>query len=93
MASYLQKLEFLVSRGNGITICITWTQDYKTIFMLSSAEHKLLPANKQQTTDNYRYFLLTLAEGEIFYAYEYENANISWHFHIYQQRKFPAQLS
>ena len=38
-------------------------------------------------------FLLSLAECEIFYAYEYENANSSWHFHIYQQRKFHAQLS
>ena len=38
-------------------------------------------------------FLLNLAEWEIVYAYKYENANISWHFHIYQQRKFQAQLS
>ena len=38
-------------------------------------------------------FLLSLVEWEIFYAYEYENANISWHFPIYQQRKFHAQLS
>ena len=38
-------------------------------------------------------FLLSLAECEIFSAHEYEIANISWHFHIYQQRKFHAQLS
>ena len=38
-------------------------------------------------------FSLSLAECEIFYAYEYENANISWYFHIYKQRKFHAQLS
>ena len=38
-------------------------------------------------------FLLSLAEFEIFYAYEYEKANSSWHFHIYEQRKFHAQLS
>ena len=38
-------------------------------------------------------FMLSLAECELFYACEYENANISWHFHIYQQRKFYAQLS
>ena len=38
-------------------------------------------------------FLLSLAECEIFHAYEYENANISWHFHIYQQWKFHAQQS
>ena len=38
-------------------------------------------------------FLLSLAEDVIFSAYQYENANISWHFHIYQQRKLHAQLS
>ena len=38
-------------------------------------------------------FLLSLAEYEIFPAYEYANANISCRFHIYQQRKFHAQLS
>ena len=27
--------------------------------------------------------LLSLAECKTFYAYEYENANISWHFHIH----------
>ena len=32
-------------------------------------------------------FLFSLAKCEIFNAYEYENANISWHFHIYQQKK------
>ena len=58
-----------------------------------SAEHEILPANKEQIIDKYRCFLLSLAECEIFSAYEYENANISWHFHIYQQRKFHAQLS
>ena len=38
-------------------------------------------------------FMLSLAKYDIFYAYEYENANISWHFHICQQRKFQALLS
>ena len=37
--------------------------------------------------------MLSSAECEIFYAYEYENASISWHFHIYRQRNFHAQLS
>ena len=27
-----------------------------------------------------------------FSAYKYENANSSWHFHIYYQRNFHAQL-
>ena len=65
---------------------------YKTFFMLNSAEHEILPA-KQQITDKYIYFLLSLAEYEIVYAFECENANRSWHFHIYEQRKFHAQLS
>ena len=38
-------------------------------------------------------FLLNLADRENFYAYKYENANFCWHFHIYWQRKFYAQLS
>ena len=35
--------------------------------------------------------MLSSAECEIFYAYEYENANNGWHFHIYWQRKVHAQ--
>ena len=65
---------------------------------------KLLPCSTQLSMEFYLLinskllistviFLLSLAEYEIFSAYEYENANISWHFHIYQQRKFHAQLS
>ena len=29
------------------------------------------------------FFMLNSAEHEIFSAYKYENANKSWHFHIY----------
>ena len=51
---------------------------YKTFSMLNSAEHEILPANKQKITDiDVVIFLLSFAECEIFYAYEYENANIS----------------
>ena len=38
-------------------------------------------------------FLLNIAEHDIFSASKYENANFGWHFHIYKQRKFQAQLS
>ena len=38
------------------------------------------------------FFKLNSAEHEIFSANKYENANNSWHFHIYHQRKFHAQL-
>ena len=38
------------------------------------------------------FFKLNSAEREIFSANKYENANNSWHFHIYKQRNFHAQL-
>ena len=38
-------------------------------------------------------FLLNIAEHETFSTNKYENANYIWHFHIYKQRKFHAQLS
>ena len=74
----------------------TRSQGYKTFFMLNSAEHEffffvflinlklLIIANS---------FLLNIAEHGIFSANEYENANYCWHFHIYWQRKFHAQVS
>ena len=37
-------------------------------------------------------FVLNSAEHEIYSANGYENANNSWHFHIYQHRDFHAQL-
>ena len=49
--------------------------------MLNSAEHKIGPANKSQI--NIFFFLLNIAEHENFSANKYENANNSWHFHIY----------
>ena len=36
--------------------------------------------------------MLNSAEHEIFSANKYENANNNWHFHIYLQRHFHAQL-
>ena len=36
--------------------------------------------------------MLNSAEHEIFSANKYENANNSWHFHIYKQGNFHAQL-
>ena len=44
-------------------------QDYKTFFMLNSAENEISSADK------------------------YENANLSWHFHIHKHRKFHTQLN
>ena len=39
------------------------------------------------------FFLLNIAEHENFSVNKYENANNSWHFHIYKQKKFHAQPS
>ena len=36
---------------------------------------------------------VNIAEHETFSTNKYENANYIWHFHIYKQRKFHAQLS
>ena len=38
------------------------------------------------------FFWLSSAEHEIFSANKYENANNIWHFHIYLQTNFHAQL-
>ena len=38
------------------------------------------------------FFMLNSAEHKIFSANKYENANYCWHFHIYYQRNFHAQL-
>ena len=38
-------------------------------------------------------FLLNITKHETFSANKYENANYGWHFHIYKQRNFHAQLS
>ena len=63
------------------------------VIKLFPAEHEILPANKQQITGKYCCFLAQFSWAKFSYAYEYENANISWHFPIYQQRKFHAQLN
>ena len=51
------------------------------------------PATKFQITNNFKFFLANIAEHENFSANKYENANYCWHFHIYWQRNFQAQLS
>ena len=63
----------------------TW--GYKTFSMLNSAEHEICPANESQIIKNCKYFLAIHS-----WANKYENANYSWYFHIYLQRKFHAWL-
>ena len=57
--------------------------DVINIFSLNSAEHEFFPNNKSQITNNCKVFLANIAEHENFSANKYENADLSWHFHIY----------
>ena len=50
----------------------------KLLFMLNSAEHKIVSANKYE---NQRFLFEIIFE--IYSANKYENTNNSWHFHIY----------
>ena len=43
----------------------------------------VLLINKKKILTNANYFLLNIAEHEVFSANKYENANNSWHFHTY----------
>ena len=52
-------------------------------FLLNIAERENFSANKYEIANNKISLLINL----------YENANYYWHFHIYEQRKFHAQLS
>ena len=62
--------------------------------MLNSTEYEICPANKNfKLVTSSNSFLLNIAECEIFSSNKYENANYCWHFHIYLQRKFHADLS
>ena len=83
----------LVPKKGNSTMMQSWHRGYKTFFMLNSVEHEFYPANKSQILKLANSFLLNIAEHENFPANKYENANYCWHFHIYWQRKFHAQLS
>ena len=55
----------------------------KLFFMLNSTEHGILHADKSLITKKNHFFLLNITEHENFPVNKYENANFSWHFHIY----------
>ena len=63
--------------------------------MLNSAENEICSADKKLYTiiDNLNFFLHCRNGHEILPANKYENANNCWHFNIYYQKKFHAQLS
>ena len=62
---------------------------YKTFFVLNSTEHEISTAHKNVITDKLRsVFALSLSDV-VFNML----ANDCWHFNIYEQDKFRAQLS
>ena len=67
----------------------TWPQGY--IFLYAQLMEFGLLINLKLLTIATS-FSLNIAEHENFSANKNENANNSWHFHIYWQRKFHAQL-
>ena len=79
--------------GTGETRGYPYLGCKKTFSMLNPSEHEILLLINNKLLISLVVFLFSFPECEILYAYEYENANISWHFHINQQRKFHAQLS
>ena len=65
------------------TVWLVWTQ---TCFIYSAHQdisHRLYFKTQSGPEIIKRFFMLNSAEYEIFSAYKYENANNSWHFHIY----------
>ena len=76
-------LKYHENSPNNIYRGILRPQGCKTFFMLNSAEHEICLANKSQIANSCKFVLAQLAEYENFSADKYENANNSWHFHIY----------
>ena len=72
-----------VQIGNGLDFGAVWPRGYKKIFMLNSAEHEIVLLINLRFLTIANSFLLYIAEHENFSANKYENANNSWHFHIY----------
>ena len=68
-----------------------WHRGYKTFFMLNSTEHELLIKAKIQANEEVSCF--KSLRCCIYHAYRCLNANKCWHFNIYKQDKFHAQLS
>ena len=59
------------------------SRDYKTFFMLNSAEQKFVLLTNLKLLTIANSLSLNIAEHEKFSANKYENANYCWHFHIY----------
>ena len=68
----------------------TSARGYKTFFTLISAEHEIFTAHKYENIKNFSIFQAQISR---FPAHKCLNANNCWHFKIYEQEKFHAQLS
>ena len=82
-----------------LDIDIIWTSTretgpggYQTFFMLNSTEHEISTAHKRIPKSEDVSCFKSLRCG-IYHAYKCLNANKCWHFNIYEQDKFLAQLS
>ena len=69
------------------------SEDFKTFFMVNSTEHEIFMLINLKLLTTANSFLLNLDEHVNFSVNKYKNANYCWHFPIYWQRKFNAQLS
>ena len=65
----------------------SWAQRYKTFFMHNSAEHEILNAGKYENIKNYTFS--SSDNPRMLFSCSYN----CWHFNIYEQEKFHAQLS
>ena len=73
--------------------CKTWPQGCKTFYMLNSTEHEILNAHHYKNIKKFGFFKAQISPNAIFPAHVCYNANNCWHFNIYEQEKFHAQLS
>ena len=66
----------------------------KLFSMLYSTEHEFLNARKYKNIKNFSFFLGSDKPIMLFFLLQnVKNANNCWHFNIYEQEKFHAQLS
>ena len=72
----------------------SWPRGYKKIFKLNSTEHEISTAHKKLKYRQMKKFLaFSLSDVVFIMLINAKNANNCWHFNIYQQDKFCAQLS
>ena len=70
-----------------------WPRDYKTFFILNSAEHEIYPAHKCENANNCGILTLISMINTISERLKARNFFICLYFRFYEQMKFRAQLS